>query len=197
VNVALKDKATGRWWDASSSTWSTTNVQNPATVDHPGETTVGWTADLAVAPGSYLIQVTAKDAAGNKSAITQFSFTGVAVLLPPDTAAPTVAIDVPTPNQVLQVPGALHGTAADDVSVATVLVAVKDKGSGLWWDPATSSWGSYTQTPAALDAPGATSTGWSWDFGGGSGSYLVQVAAKDASGKKSTTASASFKGSTA
>ncbi len=85
----------------------------------PGLGTV-WTADIALAFGTNVITVTARDAAGNAATDTLIvNF----IPAPGDAANPTVSI-VPAPTGTVSVsaaPYALAGTASDNVAVATVV----------------------------------------------------------------------------
>jgi hypothetical protein len=108
----------------------------------------------------------------------------------PDTAAPDVVLTTPQGNEELDGrPATLSGEASDDTGIAAVDVAVKDQSGTLWWDPAAARWGPYRWTEAELTEPGATSTGWSFDFDDtaalGSGGYFVRVRARDEAGNAS------------
>jgi outer membrane protein assembly factor BamB len=106
----------------------------------------------------------------------------------PAGGVPDTTITSPTPNAVLPNTGSvsLAGGATDDVGVAQVLLAVKDRNTGHWWSPSTSSWANtFTQFPAALSAPGASSTGWSKTIPvpTSGGLYTVQAEAVDGDGQ--------------
>ena len=67
VRVAIRDNATLKWWTGSG--WGTfTNLA--ATVATPGATSTTWSYTWAPpAPGTYGMQVSAVDAAGNVSPV--------------------------------------------------------------------------------------------------------------------------------
>ena len=105
---------------------------------------------------------------------------------PGDAAPPDATIGTPAPGQVyLEVPVRIDGSASDDVGVAQVRVAIRDRDSLLWFDG--TGWSStYAQHEANLSAPGTPTTNWSFRWtppAGGSGSYAVTVQAVDAAGK--------------
>jgi len=103
----------------------------------------------------------------------------------PDTIAPNGTLTVPTPNQTFASPPVqMNGTATDNVGVAAVQVAVKDRTTGLWLRT-NGTWGTFQAQNAVLASPNTTSTAWTFSFtppSGGSGLYAVQVIAKDGAG---------------
>ena len=102
----------------------------------------------------------------------------------PDSTPPDGTVASPASNEVVgSVPVGLSGSATDDVGVAQVRVAIKDRGTGLWYH-SDGSWGAYQVQQASLSAPGSTATSWSYDWtppGGGSGSYGFGLTAVDTS----------------
>jgi outer membrane protein assembly factor BamB len=102
--------------------------------------------------------------------------------------APNTTIARPMPDQVLANTGtvALAGAATDDEGVTKVLLAVRDRNTGRWWDPATGSWGTtFSQFAAALGSPGAASTSWSATVPvpAAGGLYELQAEAVDGDGQ--------------
>ena len=126
--------------------------------------TTSWSAaSIALQPGSNVLTVTARDAAGNTS-------TGTLTVTynAPDTTAPVVTITSPTSNATLSVAAAtlnLGGSASDAVGVTQVTWSNSTGGSGT--ATGTTSWtvngitlqlGSNVITVTARDAAGNTST---------------------------------------
>jgi outer membrane protein assembly factor BamB len=106
----------------------------------------------------------------------------------PAGGVPDTTISAPTPGSVLPNTGSVSfsGTATDDVGVSQVLLGVKDRNTGRWWDPSTSSWTtSFAQFTATLSAPGAASTSWSRSMSvpASGGLYLLQAEAVDGDGQ--------------
>jgi Tol biopolymer transport system component len=117
-----------------------------------------------------------------------------------DVAPPDALIETPAVGQVVtSTPMRIEGTATDDVGVAQVRVAIRDRVSLLWFDG--TGWRStYAQHHSNLSAPGTSRTNWSFRWtppASGSGSYAVTVQAVDTAGKVDPTqAWASFTVST-
>jgi DNA-binding beta-propeller fold protein YncE len=103
----------------------------------------------------------------------------------PDTTPPDATLSVPTQDQAFSsVPVQMNGNATDNVGVASVKIAVKDRTTGLWYR-ANGTWGSFQQQLSVLGSPNAASTTWSFAWTpapGGSGAYAVQVTAFDLTG---------------
>ena len=100
-----------------------------------------------------------------------------------DVTPPVVTIAVPAAAQAF-LPGDLtfSGNADDDVSVASVDVAIEDQLSGQWRQ-LDGTWGSQAWLSATLDAPGAASTGWSFTWAGApEGRYLLNARGTDGGG---------------
>jgi sugar lactone lactonase YvrE len=120
--------------------------------------------------------------------ISEWDIAGVAT--PPDSGAPSVVISLPTNNQQVPRPVSISGTAADDISgVAGVQIAIKDRVTNRWWNPASNTWGSTVRGPGnfittTLGSPGALSTSWSYTWNGASaaGQYSVSARATDVAG---------------
>jgi hypothetical protein len=136
------------------------------------------------AGGSYIAQAKVTDVTGNaKTGLTVPFTTGSGA--PPDTGAPTVTVLTPAKDSVVGAGTiAIGGQANDDVGVASVEIAIKDRTSGLWWNPGTGTWGSLGWMPATLSSPGAMAPTWTASWGGGvsGGAYFVQARVADTSG---------------
>ncbi len=200
VQVAVKDRANNQWWNASSATWGP-QVWEDSALTAPGTPASEWSYafDDSARPGSggYYVAVRAKDAANKvQPSFGQRFDIDDSEPPAPDLEAPTAAISSPTLDESLPRPVSAVGMATDDRGVALVRAAVKDRVSGLWWNPETGSWGAIRWTSATLADTNATSTGWSWLFDDradpGTGSYFLQVQAKDTADRWSTTVSTRF-----
>lgn len=192
VRLAVKDRATGAWFDPTSATFGPyTNFR--AVLDPPrGATSVNWSLDLDLPDGSYLLVATARDQASGAStpSYTQFSVTSG----PIDVDAPVVTMATPgAGDQVAAGTVSLVGTASDDVAVDEVVLAVRRTGDGTWYDVATQSFAAgYRNWTADLSDAGATDTGWSHDVVVGDGDFSVTVLARDAVGRTSPNLYRSF-----
>lgn len=81
-------------------------------------------------------------------------------------ARPSTTIGSPANGATLPNPASgtltFTGTAADDVSVRSVLFAIKNKNTNAWWDATTGTWKNiFQQNTAQLTSPGSSSTDWS------------------------------------
>ncbi len=193
VQVGIRDRATGKWWNAANGSWGGYRLDE-ATLAAPGTTSSSWswTFDDSAAKGSggYYVSVRAMDASGKAQTAFGWKFDVSSVPPAGDAARPTVVLSTPTANQLYSSrPVSFNGTAADDRGVRQVQVAVKQNGTSLWWNPATSTWGAIKWFDASLASPEAESTGWtaSWSDAAhpGSGTYYVQVRSKDTANKLS------------
>jgi hypothetical protein len=191
VQVAVRDRSTGLWWDAAAQSWGPHRFRDTVLAT-PGARTTGWHLDFddSADPGSggYYVAVRAVDVADRvgETTGTRFDITTQGA----DVTAPEVELTTPAAGGVLDGrPATLLGGASDDTGVLGVQVAMKDQAGSDWWDPATSSWGPYRWVDAELAAPGAAQTGWRFDFDDsadqGSGGYFVRVRAQDAAGNVS------------
>lgn len=92
-------------------------------------------------------------------------------------------------------PARLSGTVTDETAVASVQIAVQDTNTGLWFDPANSTW-SATQAWSLSPLTGDTSTSmsWSWTFIGVeySGRYRAHIRAVDVAGNTSPVLTVGF-----
>ena len=178
VAVSIRDDGTNMWWNGS--TWVGSQQWLGASVFSPGAPSTGWSYGWASpGPGAFTAFARSTDTGANvDGSPASRAFT----VLPPDTTIPTTTISSPVNNSTANPPIATAGTAADDVGVASVRVAIRDNATLQWWNG--SGWGaagSYVQ--ASLDTPGGTSTGWSYPFDPGvAGNYGIQVKAVDSSG---------------
>lgn len=178
VGVAIQDRVTLAWWNAATSTFGPI-TWNPALVVSPPASTTGWAISLTLPSGSYLAKARATDQNANVDAtpvMTRFTVSN-------DTVPPETTLTTPTPDQDLSPSPTLSGQATDNVGVARVQVSLRDKVSGLFWQASTSSWApAFVWNDAALDAPGATTTGWALPTPLPSSTYYTSARATDTSG---------------
>ena len=100
-----------------------------------------------------------------------------------DIVAPNGEATTPTQDQVFTTaPITLTGNATDDLGVDQVQISIRRRSDQLWWNG--TGWAATRTTfDATLDQPGATATGWSYDWTPpADGNYAVQVSAVDAAG---------------
>jgi outer membrane protein assembly factor BamB len=193
VNVAVKDKNSGQWWNAATKTWSKSYQEAQASLTSPGAASTNWSSSF-VAPtdgGQYLIQASAVDGGGQHDPLpASVSITVAANGNPPDTT-----ITSPTQRQVFQFPLnpsdsqrfncdspqppctiTITGTATDPggahPGIAKVQVIVKNiQHVEYYCGPDASNlqgggcWQATTfKNLATLTSPGAVSTNWSLTF---------------------------------
>lgn len=77
AEVAIKDRNSGLWWDAGTSSWGAAQKWGAATLASPGASTSNWTYSFDAAAsggtGSYYVTARAKDAAGNVDSTKPFT----------------------------------------------------------------------------------------------------------------------------
>jgi hypothetical protein len=195
VAVSVRDISTGRYWNALDAVWGTPKMWNLA--GYAGASTTSVTFGfgfVGVGVGrSYVAQTRVTDTSGNSTTGVPVPFstgTGAA----PDTVRPTGTVLVPVKDAVLPAGTVtISGQAIDDVAVASVEIAIKDRTAGLWWNPGTGTWGSLKWMPVALGSPGATATTWTagWAGGTGGGAYFVQARVTDTAGNQDAVHSSS------
>ncbi|MGI9600933.1 MAG: hypothetical protein ACR2QE_03545 [Acidimicrobiales bacterium] len=110
---------------------------------------------------------------------------GVFPLEVADAADPTVTVDAPSENSVHGEAVTITGTAADDVSVIGVFVAIVDRDNGTWLR-SDGTWGAWQKLPATVLSPGAPSTGYTFGVTLPDGRFKAKVWAVDSSGKTTT-----------
>lgn len=180
--IAIQDQTTKQWWHTSG-TWRTSFSWVPATLDVPGATSTGWRFDwTAPADRRYGFLARVDDRVGN---ITKTTWATFDVVTPTtDTTPPDGTVIVPVNRQTTTAgtPFQMRGTATDDVGVATVLIAIRDTTTGLWWR-ANGTWGGWDQHAATLSAPGAATTEWTFSWTPpAAGSYGILVRTDDLAG---------------
>lgn len=159
VSLRLGDD---RWWNAATGTLSTGSaVWNPASASAPGSAATAWTLAAGTLPsGSWRLQARATDAAG----LTDASPSTRTVTVPAGgNTAPETTVGTPAASAIVVEGSQTTGTATDTGGVAAVQVTVRDTVTLRYWNVASGAWQTaLVRNPAALTAPGATSTGWSF-----------------------------------
>ena len=159
VRLAIyRNVAGGQYWNGSG--WQSTSVLVSAGLTALRSTDTNWVYTFAAPPGGvFYLSVFAIDGASNvgTSPWQTFSIT--------DSSPPTVSLTSPTLNQAFATrPVTITGTAADNVEVGSVQVAIyRPGGAGQFWNGA--AWQTtYTTVAATLSAPGAATTGFTYNF---------------------------------
>lgn len=204
VELSIQDYTTGLWWNAANSSWEAVKTAALAawTSNAAPATSVSWryTFHGVSAQGRYIVEAKTRDHNGNASStstVRTFAMTGATAPPPP---TPPVNDNV-RPNGTLSTPAAaaqlpyttvnFAGTATDNVGVSTVKVALKRLSDGRYWSGSATGSGfstAYKAFDATLDAPGGTSTGWTWPWTPrAAGDYQILVEARDAAGNIDST----------
>lgn len=144
MDVAIKDLATGLWWNGSG--WGS-HRWLPSALTTPDAPRTDWTFAWSSPPsGSYAVQARALDLIGNSSTKPWVLFSITQLV---DAANPSLSITSPKTNRVLSSPAVTEtGAASDDTGVARVDMAIKNVSTGQWWTG--SGWGVFHL--AACDA---------------------------------------------
>lgn len=164
VRLSVRDSATGLWWNGLGSTgFSSAFKAFPATLSDPGATSTAWTWSWTPrAEGTYVVRVEARDAAGNLDPTRPTATIRVSAAVP-DITAPTTAVDGPAAGSTVPSTGVdLTGTAADDVGVAGVRLAIQDSVTKLWWTG--TAWGAWTALGATTTPTTAGAVSWTYRF---------------------------------
>ena len=190
VRVGIKNVATGRWWDATTRTWSSVFQQVTATLGSPGSTSTTWstTVPAPAAGGNFLVQADTVDVNGQRDPnLPTIKFNLTSLTNPPDTVilAPTFRqifhppmTGICNPECIYTLPYyiAISGTATDvqgiHPGVTSVKVTVRNIQHGDYFCGAAGCPGepdSFWQPApisflATLGTPGAASTTWNTQF---------------------------------
>ena len=177
VKVAVRDRDTGEWLHADGTFGPFERFE--ADLSDPGATHTGWSHFVDVPEGDYSLSVRAFDAIGNSSSISPWHHFTIG----PDTIPPVPVAGFPYGKTLLSLgaPVTLWGTATDNVAVASVKVAIRDRTTGMWLRP-DGTFGSFHRFTAELSDPGAMSTDWQYEVELAEGDYSMSVRAWDAAG---------------
>ncbi|HLM19369.1 MAG TPA: hypothetical protein VK549_16220, partial [Acidimicrobiia bacterium] len=202
VELMIQNLQTSKWWNSTNSSWESAVAGSPLpaiaaawTSTAAPATSVSWRSTFSgvSAGGTYLVYVRTRDASGNVSDVNvrTFGMPGTSPPAPPpapnfDTIRPDGRVTFPVANQQLPLTTVnVVGTATDNVGVTQVRVALRDVATGRWWTGSGSTGFSTTirYWDAVVEAPGATSTGWSWSWTPRvAGNYRLNVQIRDAEG---------------
>jgi len=188
VKLTVKDRTTGRYWNPARRRWQAQWLWYDTTLASPRAAATEWTFAFDPPTGSGRYQATAvawDDAGVRDPGVARQRFT---VTDPATAVAPTTTITSPADNALLE-EGAIEvtGTATDDRAVGVVRVSLRDLETDAYWNPDLATWqADWAWFPAAVAAPGATTSTWTWTFAGvgtgGSGRYRISATAWDAEG---------------
>jgi hypothetical protein len=180
VRLTITNSANLTW---TGSGWTSTGATVDATLATPAAVATGWSYSFKPpVAGTYTMTATARDIGGLADATpagpVSFAVTGSV----PDTVAPDATVTVPTNNQVLALSGATFtGNATDNIGVAGVKVAIRNRTTLKWWSGSTWVNNTFWLSGAVLSSPGSPVTGWSFSWTApAAGLYAVTVRAEDA-----------------
>ncbi|MEK7745597.1 MAG: hypothetical protein AAB576_02925, partial [Elusimicrobiota bacterium] len=167
VEVGLRRKLDGKWWDGSAWAYSPIPPRSTASYTMPlWVHSSGPSSGSLSAGGLYEIHVWARDNANNEGAAPIATVTISSSSLAGDKTAPVSAFLHPASGVVLAALGTLSGTASDDVSAAKVEVGLQEASSSRWWTGAGWSYGGTLFNAALL------SNGY-WSYAGPAAAYLT------------------------
>jgi len=193
VEIAIQDTADNKFLDWNSGLFTAGLKTSPANLTNTTNTSTRWNAAVALPAGSYRINVSAKDNAGNQRLNPAGNVVWTRSLFTvnngaPDASDPTVRITTPASNgQIIPGSTSLTGTAADTGGSGFdfVEVAIQDTSTNRFLDWGT---GSFTNglksTQANLTNTTVNSTGWDIPVALPAGNYRLNVSAKDQAGNQ-------------
>ncbi|MFZ0829524.1 MAG: PQQ-binding-like beta-propeller repeat protein [Thermoplasmata archaeon] len=135
VQVAIQSGGpAGAWWDATSGTWSSGPMGNPATLGSPGAKSTTWTFQYPVPPGGGTYEVTAYAISSSGQSAIHAAVSGYAVLYNNKGPFVKVSSDFVAPGGSVRVSG---GGFADSEKVSlsldgAVLVNVQATATGTF-----------------------------------------------------------------
>jgi DNA-binding beta-propeller fold protein YncE len=194
VEIAVRDQASGKWWEPTTGTWVSAQTWSLAPYAGAAPTSVTWSWRFAGAQYGHDYHVEIRDRDANNTTNTANVVRDIFVRrLSADAQVPTVTLDVPSDGATLPLAAvAVGGTAADDSGVASIETAVQHTATGRWWTGSawspTETW--FTVTPASVGAP---STAWSWSWNPpAAGGYTIRARSVDLVGNRSDVSSAAI-----
>lgn len=185
VEVALRDRDSGLYWNPMLASWQTQRSFYSAHTS--GDVTSGtWRYPFGPAKRGIRLyaQVRAVDAAGGVGA-TSWVNVSVDPNAPADTEGPLIQISSPQSGTPASSPVSITGEVADYVAIGTVQVAVRASATGEWWDGSTQTWVSgQVWNDASVTAPGTRGSAWSLSVPGATSgnAYYAVVRSTDAAG---------------
>ena len=197
VEVALRDRDTGLYWNPRLSAWQTTRSFYAAHLVG-SETSGTWRFPFVnTKPGTRLyVQARAVDERGNVQGGTIPSINVSIDTSPaPDVQPPLLRITSPGVNATVSAPVTLTGMVSDLVANGSVDVAIRNTSTGEWWNDADGAWGTTQQwAPAAQATPATKGSTWSLPFSGATPgtTYFATVRSTDAAGNAAERVSVTF-----
>lgn len=180
VRAAIRDRNTGLWLGSDGTTWGPWNAFH-ADLSDPYAPATGWSVTVTLPDGQYNLALYATDSSGKQTEMSPWHPFQVAAT---DSILPTVDADY-APNTVFGTdPIVLSGTAADNVGVARVWVAIRHRATGKWLQSDMVSYGPYHRFLADLSAPGSAATNWAFEVSLPDGGYTTSIRATDLSGNE-------------
>ena len=182
VRIAIRNSDRLWWTGTGWGSWTT----HLATLNGAGTPNATWSYEWAApGDGAYILWVRADDTSGNQDPTKPWVPFNVEVDgggPGPDTTPPNATVTLPVRNQIYpNGPIVMTGGATDNVAVAQVRVAIRNRSTGLWWTG--TGWGSWTTHVATLNGGGTPSATWSYTWTPpGDGGYALWVRADDTSG---------------
>lgn len=192
ARISLRDRSSGLWLQPDGSFGETrrmikTRVTNchpqvgPACLPGPSHSfprdDAAWSFTPVLPPGEYIFSIRSFDFLGNWADLRPWvSFTV-------DPTIDTLPSPIPFAEDTTFVasPVEMSGSAVDDIGVARVMVGIRDRATGLWWDG--SAFGTRARRfDAVLSDVGSPSSTWSYSAALPDGSYSLSLRAFDVQG---------------
>lgn len=189
VQVAVRDNASGLWFDASNSTWSSTQAWalSPLVGETSASMSWAWSFIGVEHSGSYHAEVRAVDVAGNTSTVGTVDFSIVPESTN-DTSAPDVVLTHPADGHSLELepPLVIAGEGADETGVQSIELRVRRAGTGQFLQTDGTFAAATSWLPTTLAEPSTTATGWGYSWADPQpGTYEVSVRPTDVLGNTS------------
>ena len=190
VRIALRNTATGQWYNFSNNSFSgaSGNGSTSANLTSTSSTSTNWNRSISLSSGAYSIAVRTLDNAGNASPWVSRPFS----VASPDNAAPSTSISTPTSNNATLPTGTYNftGTASDSggSGFKDVRIALRNTATGQWYNFSNNSFSGASgngATSANLNNTSATSTNWNRSISLPPGAYSITVRTIDNAGNAS------------
>lgn len=188
VRVAIynRDDPSKRWLQPNGTFGSGYAYRSP-TLANPGVTSTTWSIDITLPAGNYAVDAVTIDSSGNEDLSSVFrAFSVSDNPTQADTQAPAAAVTSPAKRATVRATSfTATGTSTDNVGVASLRVAIKDRVTDNWlqdngtWAPG------FASRNATLGSPGAASTTWSLPLTLATGKYALDIRATDTTGNQS------------
>jgi outer membrane protein assembly factor BamB len=189
VLIAAQMTSTGKWWNASTKTWSSIFTEAPATLGSPNAATTSYSFNLPIPAngGPFAVQADVVDIGGqHNDLVAKSQFTVASLTNPPSTVISQPKLgqiyyfpDPSDPSFPITITGTSSDTLGNHPGIAKVFVVVKNIEHGDYYcgsatcaatgtQPSNSEFQAYspvfTKLAVPLANPGATSVQWSYSF---------------------------------